>query len=41
MSYVMFCSAKEEEALRMPAERPEGCHHYTPCHVIIKPLEEL
>lgn len=40
-SYVMFCSAKEEEALRMPAERPEGCHHYTPCHVIIKPLEEL
>lgn len=39
--YVMFCSAKEEEASRMPAERPEGCHHYTPCHVIIKPLEEL
>ncbi|XP_046683275.1 uncharacterized protein LOC124369343 isoform X2 [Homalodisca vitripennis] len=33
--------SKEEEALRMPSEGAEGVHHYSPCHVVIKPVQEM
>ncbi|XP_054280505.1 uncharacterized protein LOC128998412 [Macrosteles quadrilineatus] len=32
---------KEEEALQMPDEATDGCKHYSPCHVIIKPVQDI